>query len=128
MSEEEAARLVGLSLLYVMVDSRWVIGTGTLETIWASRALKEMVMRDWVDLKGLRGVLVNIAERAPPDHDSFYGDYRMTNEMFLRVLRDKYSEDILKRLGMLNKPNRDVLEGLRVMAEFQEARRRKQVE
>lgn len=118
VSKEEAARLVNLSLLFLMVDSRRVVDKDTFHTIQTNAALRELVMRDWVDLEGLYRVLANILGRHSSDKDSFYGNFRMTNAMFLGVLRKKYSQSMLDQIGILNKSKAEVLKELRVMDEF----------
>jgi hypothetical protein len=101
-----------------MVDTRVVISPSLLSKIHSNESLKELLMRNWLDIKGLRQIVSNIVKMENPKEDQFYAQYRMTNAMFLKVLREKYSPKLLKDLSLHHKTNSEALGQLLIISSF----------
>lgn len=101
-----------------MVDSRAIVDKQRLKELQNNESVKELIMRNWVDIHGVRAIVANVMNVNSSDQDQFYSQYRMTNTMFLKVLRQKYSKALLKRFGVWGKTNSEVLGQLLIISSF----------
>lgn len=101
-----------------MVDSRQMINEPLYFEIQNDNAIKELLMKNWISFKELREIISNIVQLKITNGEGFYGNFRMTNEMFLGMLRKKYSNKLQKTIGLINKSNRKVISDLEVISTY----------
>jgi hypothetical protein len=116
LSYKESLKLLNYALLFHMVDSRQVIEESVLKKIQGDKSILQLLMKNWLDIRGLRGIISNILMEEKEKAFEEYANYRMTNKMFLKVINDRYSEEMLKNLGVLNKMSSAIIMGLHEIA------------
>lgn len=109
-------------LLFCMLDSRVLLSDQSIWEFQKNQSLLELIMTDWVDLLSLQAIVSNVMSLRQSEFGGYYGIYRMTNDMFLNVLRSKLTGKSLKLLGLKHKTNRDSLKEMRVVSGFFEGK------
>ena len=118
VSKEEALKLLNSMLLFSMIDSRILLSDNSIKEFQENQSLLELIMTDWVDLLSLRAIVTNVMVLRQSEFGGYYGIYRMTNDMFLNVLRSKLTKKSLKALGLNHQTNQKALNEMRVVAGF----------
>ena len=75
-------------------------------------------MTNWVDLSALRVIIFNVIVQKQPDFGGNYRGYRMTNRMFLEVIRGRYSPKTLKMLSLDLLSNSELLTEFKMLAAY----------
>lgn len=75
-------------------------------------------MTNWVDLISLQSIVNNVMLLRQPEFGGFYGNFRMTNVMFLNLIRGKLTQASLEVLGVLGVGNLAVLKEVKVIGDF----------
>lgn len=111
----DSKKLLNFALLYIMVDSRYLLPENVLKEVMEKQSLLELIMLNWVDLNALKMIIQNVIGIRKPDFGGFFGKFRMTNIMFLNLLKNKYPPDLLMSLGISSIPDSTLLKELEVM-------------
>lgn len=118
ISQIEAEKLLNYIILYVIVDSRTVISEELINQLKSSGYLINMLRADWLNVSGLIKIVRKVIQLRQPDFGGYFGNYRMTNAMFLNLLRERMSLKAQKRLGILGHGNRKLIRELRSIYRF----------
>ena len=101
-----------------MIDSRVLIPQKVIKDLTENEALKQLLMTSWVDLHALKRIIFNAIIQEQPHFGGYYGNYRMTNNQFLLVIRKMFPESIIKRIGLFDTSNEQMINELVVIANF----------
>lgn len=118
ISQEEARKLLNYLLLYSMIDTRVLLSEKIISDFHANESLLELIMTNWMDLISLKSMIHNVMVLRQPEFGGYYGGFRMTNQMFLEVLRIKLTKKTRKSLGMHLRSDRQLLEDMRILEGF----------
>jgi hypothetical protein len=118
MSKEEAKKLLNYLLLFMMLDNRILLSDKIIQDFQKNESLLELIMTNWVDLISLKSIVSNVMVIRQPEFGGYYGHFRMTNLMFLDLIRNKLTEKTLKVLGIYKLTNHKVIHEMRIIAGF----------
>lgn len=118
ISEVEASKLFNYVILYVMIDSRIIISESVVVEIKKTKSLVQLVQADWLDIKSLIQIIRNVIDLKQPDYGGYFGEYRMTNLMFLDLVRERLSVNAKKELGILNHSNAKLLKEMKTIYRY----------
>lgn len=105
-------------LLYTMIDTRVLLSDKIISDFHTNESLLELIMTNWMDLISLKSMIHNVMVLRQPEFGGYYGIFRMTNQMFLNVLRIKLTARTLESLDMHSRSDGEILEDMRVLAGF----------
>jgi hypothetical protein len=105
-----------------MLDQRIVLSDNIIQDFQEKRSLLELIMTNWVDLVSLQSIVHNVMLLRQPEFGGYYGIFRMTNDMFLNLLRNKLTKQSLKMLGVQGKSNNQVLKEVQIISDFLKGR------
>lgn len=118
ISKEEARKLLNYLLLYTMIDTRVLLSDKIISDFHTNESLLELIMTNWMDLISLKSMIHNVMVLRQPEFGGYYGIFRMTNQMFLNVLRIKLTAQTLESLDMRSRSDGEIVEDMRVLAGF----------
>ena len=118
ISEVEASKLFNYVILYVMIDSRIIISESVVVEIKKTISLVQLVQADWLDIKSLIQIIRNVIDLKQPDYGGYFGEYRMTNLMFLDLVRERLTENAKNELGILGQTNAKLLKEMRTIYRY----------
>lgn len=60
--------------------------------------LISLIRKNWIGFDGIFGILKNIFEQKKPEYGGYFGDFKIGNEEFLEMIRDRLLESTLREM------------------------------
>ena len=115
LSRSEAKKLLNSMLLYMMMDTRYILSDVALQEIMDDEALLNLIMKNWINLSSMESILRSIFQQKKPEYGGYFGDFKFGNQEFLELIKKKLLDSTNVILGIEGTADKTLLREIQLI-------------
>ena len=115
MTEPEARKLLNYMIVYTMMDTRYIIPDLAILDIQNDPTLLSLIRKNWLGFDGIFGVLKNIFEQKKPEYGGYFGDFKLENDEFLDMIKERLLNSTILKLMVFDEGNESLSQEIAII-------------
>lgn len=98
-----------------MMDTRYIIPDLAILEIQNDTTLLSLIRKNWLGFDGIFGVLKNIFEQKKPEYGGYFGDFKLENDEFLEMIKERLLNSTILKLMVFDEGNESLSQEIAII-------------